>query len=71
MPVREHTGVEQHPAQQHGHEADDERPGAAHLGHAVGEPIADGRLGFLDVDGITADRAARLEAPEDVALLGL
>jgi len=69
--MREHVRIEQHPAEQHEREGDDEAPRPADRRHPVGEPVAQAGARIRLVGGVAADDGAVVEAGEDAPLLGI
>ncbi|PAV93505.1 hypothetical protein WR25_16613 [Diploscapter pachys] len=69
--MREHVRIEQHPAEQHHGEADDEAPGPADRRDLVGQPVADtgARIGLIG--GIAADQSAAFDTVENAPFLGI
>ena len=67
----EDAAVDQHPAEQHHREGDDETPGAAHRGDLVRQSITKAGVKRRLFIGIEVDQRAGRDAPQDVLLFGL
>jgi len=70
-PARQHFRIEQHPAEQHQSEEDDEAPRPANRGDAIGQARAETRRGVVDIGRIAAGRLVRGDRADNAALLGI